>query len=195
MGRSRPHAPDDPRFLVVGHLNKPHGTKGELFVWPLTDHPESVYAPGMVVFVADPNGDEPDRKIGSLRITAVRPFRNGFLMSLEGITDRNGAEELRGRYLMKPIEELEPLAEGELFYHQLLGMQVVTKDGRRLGEIAEVYELRPAAMLEVRGPDGDVMIPYLSHIVVEADPVAGRMVIDPPVGLLDPSAQDDEPES
>jgi 16S rRNA processing protein RimM len=185
---------NDPRFLVVGHLNKPHGTKGELFVWPLTDHPESVYAPGAFVLVANAAGDEPDERIGSVRITAVRAFRNGYLVSLEGIMDRTGAEELRGRYLMMPIEELEPLAEGELFYHQLLGMDVVTKDGRRLGEIAEVYELRPAAMLEVRGPAGDVMIPYLSHIVVEVDAKAGRMVIDPPEGLLEPPDESEPPE-
>jgi 16S rRNA processing protein RimM len=189
MGRS------SPPFLVVGHLNKPHGTKGELFVWPLTDHPESVYAPGVSVFLANSDGDGPDPTTGSLRITAVRPFRNGYLVSLHGVTDRNRAEELRGRYLVMPIEELPPLAEGQLFYHQLLGMEVVTKDGRRLGEIAEVYELRPAAMLEVRGPEGDVMIPYLSHIVVEVDAEAGRMVIDPPEGLLEPAAEAEAPDA
>jgi len=192
MGRGRN---EDPRFLVVGHLNKPHGTKGELFVWPLTDHPESVYAPGVFVYLADTEGEEPDPKLGSIRITAVRPFRNGYLVCLQGVTDRNRAEELRGRYLVMPIEQLAPLAEGELFYHQLLGMEVVTKDGRRIGEIAEVYELRPAAMLEVRGPDGDVMIPYLSHIVVEVDAEAGRMVIDPPEGLLEPSDEAEPPDA
>ncbi len=187
MGRTK-----DPRFLVVGHLNKPHGTKGEMFVWPLTDHPESVYAPGAFVFLADAEGAEPDERVGPMRIESVRAFRNGFLVMLQGVADRNRAEELRGRYLLKPLEELPPLAEGELFYHQLLGMEVVTKDGRRLGEIREVYELRPAAMLEVRGPDGDVMIPYLSHIVVSVDAEAGRMVVDPPEGLLDPPDPSEE---
>jgi len=189
MGRTK-----DPRFLVVGHLNKPHGTKGELFVWPLTDHPESVYAPGVFIFVADPSGSEPDVKIGSLCVKTVRNFRNGYLVMFDGVADRNRAEELRGRYLLMPIEELAPLEEGQLFYHQLLGMEVVTKDGRRVGEIREVYELKPAAMLEVRGPDGDVMIPYLSHIVVEVDAVAGRMVIDPPEGLLDEPGPSEQPE-
>ena len=195
MGRSSPSGSrKDPRFLVVGHLNKPHGTKGEIFVWPLTDHPESIYAPGVFVFVADANGEEPDAKIGSLRIDTVRDFRNGFLVGLEGVADRSRAEELRGRYLLMPIEQLEPLAEGQLFYHQLLGMEVVTKDGRRLGEITEVYELRPAAMLEVHGPDGEVMIPFLSHVVVAVDPEAGRMVIDPPAGLLDEPDDSEQPE-
>jgi 16S rRNA processing protein RimM len=189
MGRGSP-----PSFLVVGHLNKPHGTKGEMFVWPLTDHPESIYAPGVFVFVAEVDGDAPDPEIGSLRITAVRPFRNGYLVYFHGITDRGRAEGLRGRYLVMPIEDLAPLAEGDLFYHQMLGMEVVTKDGRRLGEIAEVYELRPAAMLEVRGPEGDVMIPYLSHIVVVVDAEAGRMVIDPPEGLLESSYVAEPPE-
>jgi 16S rRNA processing protein RimM len=179
MGRT------DPRFLVVGHINKSHGTKGEVFVWPLTDHPESVYAPGVVVLVGDAQGHEPDPEVGPRRIEAVRAFRNGYLVAFGGVDDRYLADELRGRYLMMPIESLAPLEKGEVFYHQLLGMEVVTKGGDRVGEIVEVYELRPAQMLEVRGPDGDVMIPFLSHIVIEVDAVARRMVIDPPEGLLD----------
>ena len=176
---------EDPPFLVVGHLNKPHGTKGELFVWPLTDHPERVYAPGVVLLLGNDEGSEPDPSLGSVRIHAVRPFQKGYLLSLDGVRDRTQAEQLRGRYVLMPMESIAPLEEGEVFYHQLLGMEVVTKQGSRLGEIVEVYELRPAHMLEVRGPDTDVMIPFLSHIVVEVDTKARRMVIDPPEGLLD----------
>ena len=176
---------EDPPFLVVGHLNKPHGTKGELFVWPLTDYPESVYAPGAVLLLGNEKGSEPDPSLGSIRIDAVRPFQKGYLLSLDGVHDRTGAEQLRGRYLLMPMESIAPLAEGEIFYHQLLGMEVVTKQGIRVGEIVEVYELRPAHMLEVRGPERSVMIPFLSHIVIEVDTLARRMVIDPPEGLLD----------
>ncbi len=176
---------DDPRFLVVGHLNKPHGTKGELFVWPLTDHPESVYAPGVIFLSGDGEGTDPDPDLPPLRVDAVRPFKKGYLVSFGGVDDRRQAELLQGRYLFRESETLEPLAEGELFYHQLLGMEVVTTDGTALGEIAEVYELRPAHLLEVHGPEGDIMIPFLNHIVVEVDAAKGRMVIDPPEGLLD----------
>jgi 16S rRNA processing protein RimM len=64
-------------------------------------------------------------------------------------------------------------------------MQVWTREGRLLGEIVEVYELRPADLLEVHGPAGEVLIPFVSHIVVETDVQKRRMVIDPPEGLLD----------
>ena len=175
----------DPRFLVVGHLNKPHGMKGELFVWPLTDNPESVYAPGLVLHGAAEGAEEPDTELAPLRITGVRPFRSGYLVSFAGVRSREDAELLTGRYVLTEIDAVPPLAEGELFYHQLLGMEVVTKDGKLLGEIVEVYELRPAHLLEVHGPTGEVMIPFLSHIVVETDAEARRMVIDPPEGLLD----------
>jgi 16S rRNA processing protein RimM len=179
MGRT------DPAHLVVGHLNKPHGTKGEVFVWPLTDHPESVYVPGAVLLSGDEAADEPDLDVPALRIDSVRPFRRGLLVAFEGVYDREGAELLRGRYLFADAASVAPLAEGELFYHQLLGMEVVTTTGERVGEVAEVYELRPADLLEVRGPKGDVMVPFLAHIVVRIDAEARRMVIDPPEGLLD----------
>jgi len=175
----------DPAYLVVGHLNKPHGTKGELFVWPLTDHPESVYVPGMALLAGDDVAREPDPDLPPLRIQAVRPFRKGYLVSFAGVHDREGAELLKGRYLLTELSSVPPLEEGELFYHQLLGMEVVTKGGRLLGEVVEVYELRPADLLEVHGPAGEVLIPFLSHIVVDIDADARRMVIDPPEGLLD----------
>jgi 16S rRNA processing protein RimM len=176
---------DDPRFLVVGHLNKPHGTKGEIFVWPLTDHPEGIYAPGVVVRMGPEEADEPDPDMPPLRIESARPFRRGYLVHFGGVTDRFQAEALRGRYLFEDINALEPLEEGEVFYHQLLGMEVYTTSGERVGEIKEVYELRPADLLEVRREKDTLMIPFLDHIVVNVDAEAGRMTIDPPEGLLD----------
>jgi len=174
-----------PPFLVVGHLNKAHGTKGELFVWPLTDHPEGVYAPGVILRVGDWEARAPDPDMPPLRVTNVRPFRRGYLVSFAGIEDRTQAEMFTGRYLLRAFEELEPLAEGELHYHQFLGLRVVTTDGREVGEVTELYELRPADLLEVSDGERQVLIPFLESLVVRVDLEGGVMVIDPPEGLLD----------
>jgi len=169
----------------VGHINKSHGTKGELFVSPLTDHPEGVYAPGVVLRLCDVDSGGPAPDLPPLRIESVRAHRQGYLVVFGGIEDRNQSDLLRGRYLLRETDALEPLADGEVFYHQLLGMSVETTDGVHVGEITEVYELSPAHMLDVRGPDREVLVPFLRDVIVEVDTEARRVVIDPPDGLLE----------
>jgi 16S rRNA processing protein RimM len=175
----------EPSYLVVGHINKAHGTKGEVFVWPLSDHPESTFAPGVILYLGDETGDAPDSSQPSMAIESVRPFRRGYLLRFPGVTDRTGAEYLCGRYLLRPAGELEELKDGEVFYHQLLGMKVFTVNGDEVGEVVEVYELRPADLLEVRGPGGTCHIPFLQTIIRDVDTDSGRLVVDPPAGLLD----------
>jgi 16S rRNA processing protein RimM len=175
----------EPVYLVVGHLNKVHGTKGELFVWPLTDHPESSFAPGVILYLGDEDGGTPDTSQPTLTVETVRPFRRGYLIKVEGVTTRTQAEHLMGRYILRPKDELASLEKGEVFYHQLLGMKVVTVGGDDLGEIVEIYELAPADLLAVRGPEGLRHIPFLKSIIMEVDPEGRKMIIDPPEGLLD----------
>jgi 16S rRNA processing protein RimM len=175
----------EPAYLVVGHLNKAHGTKGEIFVWPLTDHPEGSFAPGVILYLGDESGNDPDPTLPTVVIETSRPFRRGFLIRLDGVGSRDEAEALQGKYVLRPKDELEAPEDGELFYHELLGMRVVTADGQEVGTIAEVYELRPADLLEVRGPEKTHFIPFLSSLVREIDKATSTMVIDPPEGLLE----------
>jgi 16S rRNA processing protein RimM len=173
-----------PRHLVVGQVKKAHGLRGEVSVRPLTDHPESTFAPGVVLLLGDEKGRLQEGE-PTVRVETVRPFRRGVLVRFEGTTTRNHSEQLRGLYLLKPASELEGREEDELFYHELLNLHVVTTDGLELGQIREVYELRPAHMLEVRGPGKAYMIPFLKEIIVGVDLDVGVLTIDPPPGLLD----------
>ena len=175
----------DPTFLVVGHLSKPHGTQGEMYVSPLTDHPEGVFAPGVVLLMGGAADDEPDPDLPPLRVDAVRPFRNGFLIFFGGVETRSQADRLRGGYLFRRLEDLEPLADGEFFYHQLLGLTVRTVSGDLLGTVTEVFDVEPAHLLEVRGPEREHILPFLVHIVISVDIEAGTVVVDPPDGLLE----------
>lgn len=175
----------DPPFLVVGHVRKPHGTRGEVSVSILTDHPESTFAPGVVLQVGDEEATSPDPAFPAFTVETSRPHKDGLLVRFEGVTDRNAAALVAGRYLLRPIDEMEPLEEGEVFYHQLLGMEVVTVDGEAVGEVVEVFELQPAHLLEVRGEARTRYIPFAGGVVAEVDVEAGRIVLDPPEGLLE----------
>lgn len=179
MGRT------DPGFLVVGHLARAHGIRGEIFVQPLTDHPEGTFAPGVVLRPGDEAAEAPDPALPPLRVRAARPHRGGWLVSFGGVETRSEAEVLCGRYVLRAIEEVEPLDEDEVFYHQLLGSEVRTVEGRVLGRVVEVYELAPSDLLEVRGKEGTFLVPFRKEIVVQVDREGGWIVVDPPEGLLE----------
>jgi len=174
-----------PEHLVVGHVTKAHGTKGELFVWPLSDRADDVFVPGRELVVGDADGEVADAA-PTVRIEAVRPFKRGLLLKLENIDDRSVADGLAQRYLLVPPDAVPPLEEGEVFYHQLLGIGVETVTGEAVGRVREVYETEPHHLLEVEAADGRLhLIPFAARIVTEVDVDGGRIVIDPPDGLLD----------
>ncbi len=175
-----------PHYLVVGHLNKVHGTKGELFVWPLTDHPQRVFAVGNELRLGDEDGQPTDLPARHLRIEAVRPFRRGFLMRFDGLATRTQAEFFAGRYLLLEAAQAQAPADGEFFYHELLGASVVTTTEASVGIVREVYELAPAHLLEVERPDGEsLLVPLSRPLVVDVSRDPTRVVIEPPEGFLD----------
>jgi len=175
---------ETPQHLVVGHIHKAHGVKGEVFVHSLTDHPDSVLAPGVVLSLGNDRGTL-DGAAGTLTLRSIRPHKKGWLVHFEGVLSRSEAELLRGRYLMRAIEELPEREVDELFYHELLDLEVITVEGRGLGRVREVYEMQPHDLLEVRGGPSHHVIPFSRAIVKEVDLEAGRLVVDPPEGLLE----------
>jgi len=175
----------DPGFLVVGRIVKAHGIKGEFIVRPFTDYPESTFAPGVSLLLGNTQSEGPDLTLSALELEQARPHKDGYIVSVAGISDRNYSELLRGRYLFRDVAALEPLADGQLFHYQLLGMKVQTSFGQMVGEVTEVYELNPNDILCVQGPGGEIMIPFSKDIVIEVDADKERIVVDPPDGLLD----------
>ena len=174
----------DPEYLVVGHLTKPHGTRGELLIRPLTDRPEEVFAPGRRVVVGDTEG-VPGQAPLERTVEDARPYKRGWLGKLEQVDDRGAAGELAGRYLLVPAEERGEPEEGEYYYHQLLDLEVETASGEAVGRVREVYETEPHHLLEVKGADRLHLVPFDRRIVRAVDLDGGRLVIDPPEGLLE----------
>jgi 16S rRNA processing protein RimM len=174
----------EPEFLVVGHLTKAHGTRGEMLIRPLTDRPEEVFAPGRRLVLGDDRG-EAGGSPTEHRVEEARPYKRGWLTKLEGVYDRTTAQELAGRYLLVPAVERGEPEEGEYYYHQLLGLEVETVDGEEVGRVREVYETAPHHLLEVKGGGRVRLIPFDRRIVRSVDLEACRLVIDPPEGLLD----------
>lgn len=171
------------RYLTVGIIRKPHGIRGELFVWLETDRPEAVFRPGRQLLLGDAAG----RPLGtSLTVERSRRFKDGVLLKTHEHSGRSEATDaLRGRSLLIPEAEAPALAEDEVYYHALVGMRVLTSDGQ-IGKIREVHEGPAGDLLVVSRPEGgELMIPFVRAFIRRIDPEARELEIDPPEGLLE----------
>jgi 16S rRNA processing protein RimM len=169
--------------LVVGRIAKAHGITGELVVEIRTDDPEGRFTAGQRLRLRKPRSGT-DREV---LITSVRPHGGRLLIRLDGVSDRDGADALRGELFIVDSAELPPIDDPDEFYdHQLEGLAVRTVDGMAVGTVSEVLHTPGGELLSVRGESGpEVLVPFVSEIVTSVSVDAGVIEIDPPEGLLD----------
>lgn len=169
--------------IAVGQIVRAHGIRGEVTVAVRTDEPDARFVPG-VALATDP----PER--GPLTVVATRWHTGRLIVTFEGVRDRNAAEDLRGTVLVLDSAQIPAPADPDEFHdHQLIGLAVVTAAGVPVGEVTDVLH-HGQDLLVVRrapGPAADALVPFVSAIVTEVDVPSGRLVIDPPPGLLDPA--------
>ena len=178
-----------PARLVVGRLLRAHGVHGELLVEPLTDAPGERFQPGAELAAGDP--DQPGT-LRPLRLDAARSHRGRLLVRFAGVDDRDAAAGLAGRLLSIPLAAARPLGPGEYWPHELIGLTVVERGGRERGTVEDVLPGAAHDLLAVsrRGhPGPPVLIPAVAALVT-VDLDAGRVVVEPLPGLLDPEDQD-----
>jgi 16S rRNA processing protein RimM len=171
-----------PGHVVVGRLRKPHGLKGDVTLFPLTDTPETVFTPGREVWLVNLEGDT---VAGPLTVERSRSYHREWLVKFIGVDDRDALDPYRGQFLGVPQESLAPLAEGEVYLHELDGFSVRLEDNTPLGLVSAVYELPSGLMIEVQGPKREFLLPYKKEFVQQVDRPGRRLVVSLPEGLLD----------
>lgn len=174
--------------VIVGRVSRAHGVRGDVAIEVRTDVPELRFAEGAVL-------DTEPVAAGPLTVRRARWHSGRLLVRFAGVPDRGAAERLRGVRLLAEIAEHEAPEDPEEFYdHQLTGLAVHTRDGVRVGEVAEVLHLPGQDLLAVsREGGGEVLVPFVAEIVPEVDVAGGRVVIDPPPGLVDEPSDDSPP--
>jgi 16S rRNA processing protein RimM len=170
------------RHVVVGRLRKPHGLKGECTLFPLTDDPETIFVPGRELWVVNLAGET---VAGPLTIERSRSYHREWLVKIAGVDSRDALEPFRAHFLGVPAEALGPLAEDEVYLHELDGFSVRLADETPLGLVSAVYELPAGIMIEVQGPKREFLLPYKKEFVQQVDRAGRRLIVTPPEGLLD----------
>jgi 16S rRNA processing protein RimM len=164
-------------FLIVGFIRRPHGVHGEMIMDIHTDFPERL-KPGTKVFVGEEHKP--------MTIASTRPHGTGMLVSLRGLTNPDLAGQLRNTYVYVPAKDRPPLPDGKVYQHQILGLRVVTDEGRDLGKLTDIISTGANDVYVVTGEDGkEVLLPAIKDVILRYDLPNGEIKVHIIEGLLD----------
>lgn len=166
-----------------------HGTAGELSCEIVTEFPRR-FRQTKTVYLGPEQGrpDPSEPEHGSSEtprpyaVQQARVARRGqgqqLLLKVEGIDDREAAERLRGVAVQIPESEAWKLPRGRFYWHQIVGLQAVTVDGRQLGTVKEVLETGANDVYLVQTERGELLVPAIKDVVKEIAPERGVIVVE-----------------
>jgi 16S rRNA processing protein RimM len=160
------------RWIEIGQVVKSHGLAGRVKVLSYLESDRML--PSLK-----------DAWIGRTRDSAkrypienVRPAgRNHFSLKLEGIEDRSAADALKGFSVSVPYESLETLPENEYYWEDLIGLAVVTEDGKTLGRIENIFPTGSNDVFVCREGGREILLPAIAEVIRSVDIQAGTVVV------------------
>lgn len=166
-----------PDLICVGAIGGAYGVRGEVRVKSFCSVPSDIadYSP-----LLNEDGTQ------SYSLTLTRPIRNGFAGRVGGVGTKEQADTLKGLQLFARRDLLPSLPDDEYYHADLIGLEVVDTGGASLGHVKSVQNHGAGDLLEVHGPEhsATVLLPFTLRAVPTVDLEAGRIVADPPEGLL-----------
>lgn len=164
--------------VCIAKIAQTHGVKGLVKLFLYAENPDLVNAPALYT---TKKGSE------TLTLSLKNPAGKYWLASVDGITNKEDAEELRGTELWLPREELPEIEDEDEFYHQdLLGLEVFNADNELIGTVKSLDNFGAGDLLEISYNDGkDFYLPFTKEAVPTINIIANRIEVVIPDGLLD----------
>ena len=172
-------------WLVVGIVTSSHGVAGKLNIKSLSDFKERFTHPGKRWVQKD--NEEP---ISYNLISGFqRPGKDSFIISLEGIKDRNEADKLKQYKLLVKSNDIPKLKNNEFHLNQLLDVDVklcVKNEMVIIGQVVDlITESNNLIVVKLNKNKKNILIPFVKEIVTKIDKKNNSIIIEPPKGLLD----------
>ncbi|UCC90432.1 MAG: 16S rRNA processing protein RimM [Dehalococcoidia bacterium] len=161
-------------YVTIGQILAPWGIKGKLKVKITTDFPHQRFTPSSKIFI----NRQP------MTIDSVEWHKGKAIVKLHTIDSIEEAQKLRGQPIEIHHSQLQPLPEGQYYHFQLIGLEVQTTRGERLGNITEILTVESNDIYVVSGNRGEILIPAIEDVVKSVDLNKGCIIIEPIEGLL-----------
>jgi 16S rRNA processing protein RimM len=166
--------------VLLGVVAAPHGVRGLVRIRSFTEDPMAIASYGEL-------SDEAGK--ARYRVEALSTVKGAVLARIEGVADRDAAEAIRGLRLYVERERLPEAGEREWYEADLIGLPAVGTDGRDWGKVIAFHDFGAGSVMEV---SGGAMLPFTDAVVPEIDVPGGKVVVDPPAGLLAGGAEKEE---
>ena len=161
----------------MGRIAAAHGVRGLVKLQSFTADPAAIGSYGPLL-------DSEGRR--RFEVAVQNRAKGGVIARIAGVEDRTAAEKLRGVELYLERDALPPAAEGEYYHADLVGLSVELMDGKPLGRVRAVENFGAGDLLAIDRPGrGPVSLPFNDRVVPVVDLAAGRLVVDPPAGLIE----------
>ena len=170
-------------YLLIGKIIEPHGLKGEIKIFSFAGQPENIQH-YKKLFLVTPSG----KLSQPCSIEKYRVKGKSAIVRLDSVSDRNGAEAITGMGVLVLKEDLPQPGKDEFYLYPMVGLPVVTTQGRRLGTVINIFSNGAQDLLVVQDNDEEYLIPILETIIIRHD--AEKIVIEPPPGLLEINSGD-----
>jgi 16S rRNA processing protein RimM len=162
--------------ICVGVILGAHGVRGQVRLRSLTQNPEDVFAYGTL------SSESGERSFGLKRVSAMKDY---YVVSIQGLTDRDEAEALRGQTLFVDRDDLPEPNEREYYEADLVGLAVQDGDGINRGQVLAVHNYGAGSFLEIQPKKGaSFMVPFKDAFVPAVDVAAGLVRIELPENWL-----------
>lgn len=170
----------EPKYLLIGRIQKPHGVRGEVRVEVMTESPSRFRQMDQILMSRrEKSSPKP------IVVEGVRFHQGKALLKLEGINNRDEAGELRGYFLWIPVEDAIPLEDGEFYLYELVGMQVWSDEGELLGSIKDTLQTGANEVFVVNGGErGELLIPDTEEVVLDISRVERKVTVHLIPGLI-----------
>lgn len=165
-------------LVPLGEIVTTHGLAGWLKLHPYNPDMASLRA-GVEVIL------EKAGARSSHDLEAISPHKNQFLIKLRDLQSIDDAARCVGATLSVAESSLEALAPSEYYPYQVIGFEVFDLKGEPIGRITSVMTTPGGTLYVVRGESKEHLIPAVKEIVERVDFTEGKVIVNPPDGLLE----------
>lgn len=165
-------------LITIGKIAGTYGYQGMVRIAPMTDFPERFKKLKRVIVSHNNAARE-------VNVEDARPHGETYLLKLEGIDNREDAQEYRNALLQIEPGQLYPLPEGYYYHFQLQGLSVYDEEKGLLGELTEILETGANDVYVVKSAEyGEVLLPAIKEVILEVNLEENRMLVRLLPGLI-----------